>query len=187
MADKNELKTVINKGLEKKKINGLIIAVSDYVKKDLKKDAKIAKFIKGEENATKLSSAISSVIENNCEKDEVHNVKLTEEQKGIIADEMINLIANINEVKQISLSYDSEDRTKMKADNEEYKKKVKKLEEEYNEVSVRVVALETFLRSDDWFKMDKKEKELVDKQKEYSTKYADILRERMSFYKDKIF
>jgi len=40
MADKNELKTVINKGLEKKKINGLIIAVSDYVKKDLKKDAK---------------------------------------------------------------------------------------------------------------------------------------------------
>ena len=50
MADKNELKVVINKGLEKKKINGLIIAVSDYVKKDLKKDAKIAKFIKGEEN-----------------------------------------------------------------------------------------------------------------------------------------
>ena len=100
---------------------------------------------------------------------------------------MINLIANINEVKQISLSYDTEDRTKMKADNEEYKKKVKKLEEEYNEISVRVVALETFLRSDDWFKMDKKEKELVDKQKEYSTKYADILRERMSFYKDKIF
>ena len=69
----------------------------------------------------------------------------------------------------------------------ESKKKVKKLEEEYNEISVRVVALETFLRSDDWFKMDKKEKELVDKQKEYSTKYADILRERMSFYKDKIF
>ena len=60
------------------------------------------------------------------------------------------------------------------------------LTEEHAKLSQKIIKLESFMASQEWFNISKEERDMLTSQRKYMGEYANILRARICWYKENL-
>lgn len=141
------------------------------------------KFIIKHENNEDIYEHVRSIVDRNIYYDDNGGIIVDDTNRGILFEDLTNLVSNIVDVKKIAVEYDEKDRQALLVLDASYKELEAKLTEEHMELAQRILRLENFKASTVWLSITDDERYMLDEQRQYMGQYAEALRRRIEYYR----
>ena len=144
------------------------------------------KFVQKLENDSAFYECTRCIIERNVYVDDDDTLVLVESDRESLIDDMVNLVNNIMSIKTISIELTIDDRIKRMGICTTWRFMIDDLTEEHAKLSQKIIKLESFMASQEWFNISKEERDMLTSQRKYMGEYANILRARICWYKENL-
>lgn len=155
-----------------------------YIKRT---DNNVYKFIRKNENDDKFYECIRGMMDRNVLLDDGDNLIINGANDEMLYEDITNIIKSIFFVRRIEIELTDTDREVIIVQNETYKSLRDKLILEHAELSQRILKLEAFKTSSMWLDISEDERDMLSKQREAMGQYAEVLRQRIEWYRNRIF
>ena len=164
-----------------------VAEVYSFLKAHIKKnDIDRYKFVQNLENDNLFYNCTRSIIERNVYVDDDDILVLVESDRESLIDDIVNLVHNIMAIKTIAIELTIDDRIKRLEKNTLWKDLVDRLTKEHVELSQKIIKLESFMASQEWFNISEEERDMLTSQRTHMGEYANVLRRRIHWYKERI-
>ena len=164
-----------------------VAEVYSFLKAHIKReDINRYKFVQNLENDSIFYDCTRSIIERNVYVDDDDVLVLVESDRESLIDDIVNLVHNIIAIKTISIELTIDDRIKRLEKNTLWKDLIDRLTKEHVELSQKIIKLESFMASQEWFNISEEERDMLSSQRVHMGEYANVLRRRIHWYKERI-
>lgn len=141
------------------------------------------KFIIKHENNEDIYEHVRSIVDRNIYYDDNGGIIVDDTNRGILFEDLTNLVSNIVDVKKIAVEYDEKDRQALLVLDASYKELEERLTKEHIELAQKILRLENFKASTVWLSITDDERYMLDEQRQYMGQYAEALRRRIEYYR----